>query len=347
LKTKALYISLFLFLCLFLYVSTSYATEKKFTHIVKKGDTLWSICEHYYGDPFLWPELWEMNKFITNPHWLKPGEAIELFQYKKMAKKEHKPIEKKKKPLATLTGIDASGLTNLKAIGFLSSKKAEVPGKIFDFKHEKNLASHGNIVYVKMDKEGFGPGDRFTVLHISDPVKHPLTQKDFGYIHSFKGILEIVKTHKDYYTGKILESFRPIQRGDCLIPYQPMSSCIIPVPFDGKIDACIMAVKDELQLIGQHSIVYLNAGYQEGVRKGYVFDALQEKSSFPGDKKETAVSLPSVTLGRILILETREHTSTGIVFSANREFYRGVKVQPYTWKDKPFNFGTFPVCTIE
>ena len=346
-KTKALYISLFLSLSLFLYLSTCYATEKRFTHIVKKGDTLWSICEHYYGDPFLWPELWEMNKFITNPHWLKPGDVIELFQYEKRAKKEHKPLKKKKKPLAKLIGIDASGLTNLKGIGFLSIQKAELWGEILELKLEKKFVSHGDIVYVTIHKKGIGPGDRFTLLNISEPVKHPLTGKDFGYIHSFKGILEIVKTHKDYYTGKILESFRSIQKGDFLIPYQPMSSCIIPVPFDGKIDACIMATKDELQLIGQYSIVYLNAGYQEGVRKGYVFDALQEKTSFSGNTKEAAVSLPSVILGRLLILETKEHTSTGIVFSSNREFYKGVKVQPYTWKDKPFNFGTFPVCTIE
>lgn len=346
-KTKALSISLFLSLSLFLYILPSYAIEKTLSHTVKKGDTLWSICEQYYGDPFLWPELWEMNKFITNPHWLKPGDVIELLRYEEIAKKEQKPIQKMEKPLEKLIGINTSGLTNLKGIGFLSSKKAKVSGKIFDFKLEKKLAGHGNIVYIKMDQVGFESGDRFTVLHISDPVKHPLTQKDFGYIHAFKGILEVIKTHKDYYTGKILESFRPIQKGDLLIPYQPMSSCIMPIPFDGEIDACIVAAKDELQLIGQYSIVYLNAGYREGVRKGYIFDALQEKTSLPVDKNETAVSLPSVTLGRLLILETKEHTSTGIVFSAKKEFSSGIKVKPHTWKDKDFNFGTFPVCTIE
>ena len=50
------------------------------THVVVKGDTLWDICEKYYGDPELWPKLWEMNPFVTNPHLLKPGDVITLLE---------------------------------------------------------------------------------------------------------------------------------------------------------------------------------------------------------------------------------------------------------------------------
>ena len=52
------------------------------THIVKDGDTLWSICEQYYGDPDLWPKLWQMNPFVTNPHFLRPGDVITLIEDK-------------------------------------------------------------------------------------------------------------------------------------------------------------------------------------------------------------------------------------------------------------------------
>jgi nucleoid-associated protein YgaU len=48
------------------------------THTVVKGDTLWDICDQYYGDEELWPKLWQMNPFITNPHLLKPGDVINL-----------------------------------------------------------------------------------------------------------------------------------------------------------------------------------------------------------------------------------------------------------------------------
>ena len=202
-KTKALHICLLLFLSLFFNLSPSYSTDKKLNHIVKDGDTLWSICEQYYNNPFLWPELWEMNKFITNPHWIKPGDVIELLQYEEVLKKAHKPFKKKEKPLEKLIGIEASGLTNMKALGFLSSERADIWGKIFDSKVKKKLIGQDDIVYVKMDRGDIKPGDTFTVLSLSDPVKHPLTGKEFGYIHFFKGILEIVKIYKDYYLSLI------------------------------------------------------------------------------------------------------------------------------------------------
>ena len=346
-KTKLLHIGLFLFLSLFLSLSASYSTDKNLSHIVKKGDTLWSICEQYYGNPFLWPELWEMNKFITNPHWLKPGDILELMQHEEVLKKAQKPIKKKSEPLEKLIGINASGLTNMKALGFLRSKKTDTWGRIFDLKVKRKLIGQGDIVYVKMDKGDIKPGDKFTVLNLSDPVKHPLTGKECGYVHSFKGILEIVKILKDYQIARISESFREIYKGDFLIPYRPISSCILPVPYEGNIEARIMAAKDGLQLIGQHSVVYIDAGHQEDVRRGYIFNAIEERESVSKDKKEAKVILPPVILGKILILKTKRHTSTGVVFWANKEFNSGVKVRPQTWHDKPWEFGTLPVCPIE
>ena len=56
------------------------ALAETYTHIAKKGDTLWSICEKYYGDPELWPKLWQINPFVTNPHLLKPGDTIKLLE---------------------------------------------------------------------------------------------------------------------------------------------------------------------------------------------------------------------------------------------------------------------------
>ena len=346
-KTKALHIFLLLFLSLFFNLSPSYSTDKKLNHIVKKGDTLWSICEQYYNNPFLWPELWEMNKFITNPHWIKPGDVIELLQYEEILKKAHKPVKKEVKPLEKLIGIEASGLTNMKALGFLRSDKADIWGRIFDLKVKKKLIGQGDIVYVKMEKGDIRPGDTFTVLNLSDPVKHPLTGKEFGYIHFFKGILEIVKIYKDYYIARISESFRAIYRGDFLIPYHPISSCILPIPYEGDLEAFIMAAKDGLQLIGQHSVVYIDAGQHEGVRKGYILNAIEKREFASGNKKEAKVILPPVILGKILILETKRHTSTGVVFWANKEISSGVKVRPHTWQDRPFELGTLPVCPLE
>lgn len=45
-------------------------------HTVKQGDTLWDLSRHYLKDPFLWPQIWEMNSHVRNPHWIYPGDQV-------------------------------------------------------------------------------------------------------------------------------------------------------------------------------------------------------------------------------------------------------------------------------
>ena len=45
-------------------------------HIVVKGDTLWDLGAKYLGNPFAWPQIWELNKWIKDPHWIYPGDPI-------------------------------------------------------------------------------------------------------------------------------------------------------------------------------------------------------------------------------------------------------------------------------
>lgn len=46
------------------------------TYVVKKGDTLWGIAKSLLNDPFLWPQVWERNPFITNPNRIFPGDTL-------------------------------------------------------------------------------------------------------------------------------------------------------------------------------------------------------------------------------------------------------------------------------
>lgn len=43
---------------------------------VQPGDTLWSIAERELGDPYLWPQLWEQNKYVLDAQWIYPGDPI-------------------------------------------------------------------------------------------------------------------------------------------------------------------------------------------------------------------------------------------------------------------------------
>jgi hypothetical protein len=361
LKSRGIYLVVSLFLALFLSLCSSSLADKKIVHIVKEGDTLWSICEEHYGDPYLWPELWEMNRFITNPHWLTPGDVIKLLECKER-EKEPEPAKKpeeeipepakktavlEKEPLEAPPGIDISSLTDTRALGFFRHEMIEPWGKIFEFKTEKMLLGKGDTAYVKIYKEETRPGDRFTVYSISNPVDHPVTGKECGYTYSFNGILEIERTQEDYYVAKIRESFRPIYKDNLLMPYRPVSSCILPIACEGPVTAYIVAAKDGLDLHGQYSVVYIDAGHKAGVGKGNLLEAIEEKESTPDPRKKEMVALPPVVLAKILILEATENTSTGVVLWSSRDFSNGTRIRSQTWEKRPRELAILPECRIE
>src|SRR6202008_2170642 len=46
------------------------------TYKIKGGDTLGALSQQFYGNAYLWPQLWESNTWITDAHWIYPGDVL-------------------------------------------------------------------------------------------------------------------------------------------------------------------------------------------------------------------------------------------------------------------------------
>ncbi len=45
-------------------------------HIIAPGDTLWDLAGRFYNNPYLWPQIWELNQYIQDAHWIYPGDPL-------------------------------------------------------------------------------------------------------------------------------------------------------------------------------------------------------------------------------------------------------------------------------
>jgi len=388
----------FLILGVFL-ADTSLIMAQKQTHIVQKGDTLWDICETYYGDSELWPKLWEMNQFVTNPHLLEPGDVITLLDgvpIREGARREgdireddsrkgdiSKDVMPKKRvtsefarprakiggPLPESTGIDISSFVNLKNLGFLSRKKVEPWGQIVASDGHRKILSPEDKLFVVFDrKRKIQPGDEFTIAQSSPVHKHPITGGKVGYIISFNGRLVIeeqaglgvgfVSTYKkkNTYVAKMLDMYRPVILGDMLIPYESHSSCIRPVPVNGKFLENIVAARDDMTVLGELSIVYIDRGFDQGIRRGNLFEIVKANVFPKATRKSQAVAelfnegtivFPDTRIGTMLILDARPDTSTAIVLSASDIFSLGTTIKGgFTPLERTMSLSSLPTCPM-
>jgi LysM domain len=242
------------------------------THVVVRGDTLWDICEKYYGDPELWPKLWEMNPFVTNPHLLKPGDVITLLEgvpFKKGFGEEeetlageggHGPGEQKPGSLAGQkgketgkgtgmeTGVDLSKLEggidvgsyiNVKNLGFLSRSKVTPIGRVFASDKANKMLHKGETAFVLFDDDvDVKPGDEFTVARSSKLIELPGSGKNMGYAVSFTGQI-IIETHAamNPKTGEPIES-KPIYQATITENFRSIDIDDIVLPYE-PVSSCI------------------------------------------------------------------------------------------------------------
>jgi len=217
-------------------------------YTIKQGDTLWDISAHFLKDPFLWPRLWQRNPYITNPHWIYPGNPLRLAPIEEVKKEPpqeviaEKPKEvitepeikkeevppppvavKEEEPKIVLekpAEMKPVGWPDIRSAGFISDVELQGIGIVLESKEGKNLMSEGDIVYLTFKSaEPVLVGNKYTTIRVSEPLAHPFTNKRIGRKYNVTGNLQVIDQQGHFYTAKIIESFQEIQRGDMIQPY--------------------------------------------------------------------------------------------------------------------------------
>ena len=62
----------------FAYAQLELRDDQPGTYTVVLGDTLWDISNKFLKTPWLWPEIWQANPQVANPHLIYPGDVLSL-----------------------------------------------------------------------------------------------------------------------------------------------------------------------------------------------------------------------------------------------------------------------------
>ncbi len=303
--------------------------ESGFYYTIQKGDTLWDLSEHFFDSPWVWPDLWQKNQSIPNPHWIYPGNRIRVYRREGLGEiiedaaptPESMPtIKEEEKPSYFFyPAIDS--------IGFVKQDPVEPSGAIFSVKEDKFMISTGDLVYIRPSgKSQFKLGDQYTVFRKLKTIGSEETEVAFGVQHYMLGILEITSVKPKFSEGKIIKSFREIVVDDLLMPYKKRSPNIELVESHNGLEGKIIVSEEGQKIFGDQSIVFINKGRKDGVRKGQIYNVYYQESRKLNPEQKEDVLLSPVDFGKILILHTEQTTAAALVTSAGKDIAPGTKI---------------------
>ena len=318
--------------------------QETYIHVVVKGDTLWDICEDLYANPWVWPKVWQMNPHITNPHWIYPGTELRVYYevaryyeegtaVEETAVVEEAPVVEEvtppppppppppKVPTITFSEIDQ--------VGFITPFVPEGKGLILGGKRQRTLIGAADKIYVQF-REGAQPevGDRFFVFRTSLLFKHPITNKDVGYLNTILGVLEVVLVAPDHAKAVVISSFQEMTANDKLMPYKKRSEEIAVKPGAEPIEGNIILAEWGTFLIAHRQIVFIDLGANDEIKAGNRFEVFQEPKALTSRDEEVVLSIQPI--GELLVLAVEQETAAAVVTEALREFTPGERVRLIT-----------------
>lgn len=310
-------------------------------YIIRQGDTLWDISTSFLRDPFLWPLIWKVNPYITNPDLIYPGNKLTIPSLapieraleapEEQAAEEEVPGETAVAPLplrprpkpttptpeeetpaprkiilpeeAAVPLIDKYTMLNA---GFLGEDESD--DRITGSLEPKTIFGYDDVVYIAVpSKSDVQVGDKFLIYQPLKKVKHPVTGDSYGRLIKVMGILQVAARDPagGVLTARITISFDAIEKDNLLTPYQEPTLLYESGRQRSKdVSGYIIEVLDGRTINAQTDIVYLDRGTVDGVEPGDRFWVYLES-----DERDQ----PRKLIGEVQVFLVKEHTATAVV----------------------------------
>lgn len=298
-------------------------------YVVQVGDTLWDISGRFLKDPWYWPEIWYVNPDIENPHLIYPGDVLGLIYIDGQpritnvrASTYRLSPQARVTPLTeAVTSIPYEAISAFLRTGVVLEKdEADELPYLLRTRGDHLIAAAGNEIYVR-GIDAPVPGERYSVVHIGDPLVDPDNDKLVGYQGIWVGE-GTLRRGGDPSTVWLTETAQEAVEGDRLVP----QTIDVPLNFFPKapnaaIDGRIMSVVDGVTQIGQYQVVVMNRGATDGLDVGDVLTVFQSGEVVEDRVEGGKVKLPDEAAGTVMVFRVYNGISYGLVMEATQAIH--------------------------
>lgn len=248
-------------------------------HLVRHGDTLWDLSEHYYANPWQWPKIWAKNPQIQDPHWIYPGDQIKMRDFGALANARKSSRTLGEGGLGLRKPEVAPTTVFLRDQGYIGDPDKDVWGELIGAAEEQMLLADGNRVYLKL-RSGVEvmPGHELTLFRsVRQPERIPGARKPPGEIVAILGTVHIdsVDPRTRIARARITESVNVIERGSKIGPVRRRFDIVPPRKNQKQVQARILTSLYPFVYFGQNQVVFIDRGSDDGLESGNTLHVLR------------------------------------------------------------------------
>jgi len=304
------------------------------TYVVQAGDTLWDIASMFLRDPWYWPEIWQINPQVENPHLIFPGDVLSLAYLddgRPVVQVERGPVtagggfERLSPRVRTTPLEDAISTIPYETIAaFLSRPRVLEKDQLDDLPYilahrEGLIGAAGRDVYARGTDEA-PLGSVYNVVELGQELVDPDNNDVLGYQGIYVGQGRVDRTG-DPSTIRLIENEREAVVGNYLMEEEDVNRVnFLPHAPAQQVEGRIISVLSGVSLIGQYQVVVINRGTNAGLEPGHVLRVYQTGRTIrddvgPGVFNEK-VRLPDEPAGTMMVFRTSERISYALVMEA-------------------------------